>query len=53
MGPADSTRSFAAKSELPNADTAAREVLALPIFPELTAAQIEYVAAVVAEYFGA
>ncbi|MFW6155143.1 MAG: DegT/DnrJ/EryC1/StrS family aminotransferase [Planctomycetota bacterium] len=38
--------------DLPIAEQASREVLALPIFPELTDDQIEYVAASVKGFFG-
>jgi dTDP-4-amino-4,6-dideoxygalactose transaminase len=39
--------------DLPNAEQAAREVLALPIYPELTEAQQERVAAVILEFLRA
>jgi dTDP-4-amino-4,6-dideoxygalactose transaminase len=41
-----------APSDFPEAERAAAEVLALPIYPELTAAQREYVVARMAEFYG-
>lgn len=41
------------EGQFPEAERAAREVLSLPVFPELTAAQREYVAATVREFFRA
>lgn len=38
--------------ELPNCEKAAREVLALPIYPELTEGQIERVAATIRAFYG-
>lgn len=38
--------------ELPQAELAAKQVLALPIFGELTQEQLEYVVSTVAEFFG-
>jgi dTDP-4-amino-4,6-dideoxygalactose transaminase len=38
--------------EFPESERACREVLSLPIFPELTGVQLEYVAGCVAEFFG-
>jgi dTDP-4-amino-4,6-dideoxygalactose transaminase len=38
--------------DFPEAERAARECLCLPIYPELTAAQLERVAAVVRQFFG-
>jgi len=38
--------------ELPETESAAREVLALPIFPELTAAEQEYTVASIARFYG-
>jgi len=35
--------------DLPESEAAAREVLSLPVYPELTSEQIEYVAQVVQE----
>lgn len=40
------------EGEFPESERAARETLALPIYPELTAAQIDYVADRIAEFFG-
>jgi dTDP-4-amino-4,6-dideoxygalactose transaminase len=37
--------------DLPEAELAAREVLALPVFPELSAAQIEYVAGTIERFY--
>lgn len=37
--------------QLPQAELAAREVLALPVFPELSAAQIDYVAATIERFY--
>ncbi|HKQ49166.1 MAG TPA: DegT/DnrJ/EryC1/StrS family aminotransferase [Phycisphaerae bacterium] len=39
--------------QLPHSEQAAREVLALPIYPELTTAQQERVAATILEFYGA
>ena len=39
--------------DFPESERAARETLALPIFPELTEDQIEYVAGVIEEFFSA
>jgi len=36
----------------PNADAAAAEVVALPIFPELTRSQLEHVVSSIAEFYG-
>jgi dTDP-4-amino-4,6-dideoxygalactose transaminase len=36
---------------MPNAETAAREALALPIYPELTDAQQQYVADQISEFW--
>ena len=38
--------------DFPVSETAAAEVLALPVYPELTDRQIQYVAAKIAEFFG-
>ena len=38
--------------DFPVAEKAARECLSLPIYPEMTEAQIERVAAVINEFFG-
>jgi dTDP-4-amino-4,6-dideoxygalactose transaminase len=38
------------EGDMPNAETAARETVALPIYPELTEEQIRYVAATVREF---
>lgn len=37
--------------DLPEAELASREVLALPVFPELSAAQIDYVAATIERFY--
>ena len=39
--------------ELPESERAAREVLALPVFPELSAAQIDYVAGTIERFYTA
>jgi dTDP-4-amino-4,6-dideoxygalactose transaminase len=36
--------------DMPNAEAAAKETVALPIFPELTEDQIRYVAAAIREF---
>jgi dTDP-4-amino-4,6-dideoxygalactose transaminase len=41
-----------AEGTLPIAEAAGREVLSLPMFPELTEAQQEEIVAAVAEFFG-
>ena len=38
--------------DLPRAEQAAREVLCLPMFPELDATEVERAAAAVAEFYG-
>jgi dTDP-4-amino-4,6-dideoxygalactose transaminase len=40
------------QGQLPVAEAAAREVLALPVYPELTEAQKEYVASAIREFYG-
>jgi dTDP-4-amino-4,6-dideoxygalactose transaminase len=40
------------EGDLPESEKAAKEVLALPIYPELTAEQQEWVVAKIAEFFG-
>ncbi|HJS91151.1 MAG TPA: DegT/DnrJ/EryC1/StrS family aminotransferase [Steroidobacteraceae bacterium] len=40
-----------AAGDLPESEAAAREVLALPVFPELSAAQIDYVAATIERFY--
>ena len=37
--------------DLPESELAAREVLALPVYPELSAAQIDYVAATIERFY--
>jgi dTDP-4-amino-4,6-dideoxygalactose transaminase len=39
--------------ELPESERAAREVLALPVFPELSPAQIDYVAGTIERFYTA
>jgi dTDP-4-amino-4,6-dideoxygalactose transaminase len=41
------------EGEFPESERAAREVLSIPVFPELTEAQREYVAATIRAFFGA
>jgi dTDP-4-amino-4,6-dideoxygalactose transaminase len=41
------------QGDFPESERAAAETLALPIYPELTAAQLDYVVASVAEFYGA
>ena len=38
------------EGDMPNAEAAAKETIALPIYPELTEEQIRYVAATVREF---
>ncbi len=40
------------EGDMPESERAGRETIALPIFPELTAEQQEYVVSSIAEYFG-
>jgi dTDP-4-amino-4,6-dideoxygalactose transaminase len=43
---------YAEAPVLPRAERAAREILSLPVFPDLTDAEVERVADTVARFFG-
>jgi dTDP-4-amino-4,6-dideoxygalactose transaminase len=40
------------EGDLPESELASRETLALPIYPELTLQQVEYVVAQIADFYG-